>query len=136
MNGHSGIQQGAIGILGGTFDPVHYGHLRSAVEVRERLGLSTVHMLPSARPPHRGQHGAGAEQGGGSCNGCADGMGPGFGGCYWDPLLESSCGDLHWSASANISAPINKWTVDFEDGAVASSREDGVNFVFCVREGP
>lgn len=42
-----------VGILGGTFDPVHYGHLRAAVEVREKLGLGDVHMLPSANPPHR-----------------------------------------------------------------------------------
>lgn len=40
---------------------MHYGHLRAAVEVWERLGLSKVHMLPSARPPHRGRPGAGAE---------------------------------------------------------------------------
>lgn len=43
----------ALGILGGTFDPVHFGHLRAAVEVREALGLAEVRMLPSARPPHR-----------------------------------------------------------------------------------
>ena len=42
-----------VGILGGTFDPVHYGHLRAAVEVREKLGLGEVRMLPSAKPPHR-----------------------------------------------------------------------------------
>ena len=51
----------AIGILGGTFDPVHYGHLRAAVEVRERLGLSEMRMLPSARPPHRPEPGVTAE---------------------------------------------------------------------------
>lgn len=44
-----------IGIFGGTFDPVHYGHLRSAVEVKDIFGLSEVRLILSARPPHRGQ---------------------------------------------------------------------------------
>jgi len=43
----------AIGVFGGTFTPVHNGHLRLALELRERLGLARVHMVPSARPPHR-----------------------------------------------------------------------------------
>lgn len=43
----------AIGILGGTFDPVHCGHLRLAVEMRERLGLDTVRLVPAADPQLR-----------------------------------------------------------------------------------
>ncbi len=43
-----------IGIFGGTFDPVHLGHLRVAEEVRESLGLEEVWFVLSARPPHKG----------------------------------------------------------------------------------
>lgn len=42
-----------IGLLGGTFDPVHVGHLRGAIEVSELLGLDELRLIPSARPPHR-----------------------------------------------------------------------------------
>ncbi|MBZ0329138.1 nicotinate-nucleotide adenylyltransferase [Halomonas sp. ANAO-440] len=42
-----------IGMLGGTFDPVHLGHLRSAVELRECLSLDRVHMVPASMPPLR-----------------------------------------------------------------------------------
>ena len=42
-----------IGILGGTFDPVHIGHLRGALEVAEFMGLDELRLIPSARPPHR-----------------------------------------------------------------------------------
>lgn len=42
-----------IGILGGTFNPIHFGHLRSAEEVREAQRLDRVLFIPSATPPHK-----------------------------------------------------------------------------------
>ena len=51
MDRHTGARR--IGILGGTFNPVHIGHLRSAVEVADALQLDELRLIPSARPPHR-----------------------------------------------------------------------------------
>lgn len=42
-----------IGLFGGVFDPVHYGHLRSVEEVREALGLDEIWFIPTANPPHK-----------------------------------------------------------------------------------
>jgi nicotinate-nucleotide adenylyltransferase len=47
----------AIGIFGGTFDPVHIGHLRAAEEVRERYALEGVYLVPSNIPPHKNSEG-------------------------------------------------------------------------------
>jgi nicotinate-nucleotide adenylyltransferase len=40
-----------VGIFGGTFNPIHYGHLRAAEEVREKLGMDRILFIPSGSPP-------------------------------------------------------------------------------------
>jgi nicotinate-nucleotide adenylyltransferase len=46
-----------IGLFGGTFNPVHFGHLRAALEVKEGFGLEQVFLIPAAVPPHKDQGG-------------------------------------------------------------------------------
>lgn len=48
-------------IYGGTFDPIHNGHLRVAIELRERLGVDAIHLVPCHIPPHRGTPGGSSE---------------------------------------------------------------------------
>lgn len=45
---------GRIGLFGGTFDPVHFGHLRPALELAEAFDLDRLYLLPNHRPAHRG----------------------------------------------------------------------------------
>ena len=49
------VVPGSVGILGGTFDPIHHGHLVIAEEARESLGLERVLLVPAASPPHKPQ---------------------------------------------------------------------------------
>jgi nicotinate-nucleotide adenylyltransferase len=44
-----------IGLFGGTFDPIHWGHLRNAEEVREAFSLDRLLFIPAGKPPHRGR---------------------------------------------------------------------------------
>lgn len=51
-----------IGIFGGTFDPIHFGHLRPAIDVLETLNLDQIRFIPCYSPVHRGQPNASVEQ--------------------------------------------------------------------------
>ncbi len=52
----------SLAIFGGTFDPVHNGHLKSALELKQRLPLDRVFLLPCHLPPHRDMPGCTSEQ--------------------------------------------------------------------------
>lgn len=51
-----------IAVLGGSFDPIHIGHLRIAIEVRDQLQVDEVRLIPCGQPPHRDPFIANADQ--------------------------------------------------------------------------
>jgi len=51
-----------IGIFGGTFDPVHYGHIKPALSIKQTLNLSQLRFVPNHNPPHREQPWLSAQQ--------------------------------------------------------------------------
>lgn len=51
-----------IGIFGGTFDPIHFGHLRTAFELLQALRLHEIRFMPAGNPPHRETTVASAEE--------------------------------------------------------------------------
>jgi len=55
------VKRNRIGLLGGTFDPVHNGHLAVAEHVRKALGLDSVWFIPAFLPPHKNGHADGQD---------------------------------------------------------------------------
>ena len=66
-----------MGVFGGTFDPVHYGHLRTAFEMLQALRFDEVRFMPCGLPPHRGRTYASADQRLAMVRAATDGL-PGF----------------------------------------------------------
>ena len=62
MSAKSKTKTPLIGIFGGTFDPIHFGHLRAVNELNQYMQFSCVHWVLSARPPHKDRVGANVEQ--------------------------------------------------------------------------
>ena len=53
MRGLAAVRPASVGVMGGTFDPIHLGHLAIAEEARESLGLERILFVPAGLPPHK-----------------------------------------------------------------------------------
>jgi len=58
----SAVKIKPVAVLGGTFDPVHHGHLRLAIDIAETLGVEELRLMPGYQPVHRNNPSATAEQ--------------------------------------------------------------------------
>jgi len=56
------VTERLLGVLGGTFDPVHIGHLRTVMDLQQALNLTEIHLIPNYTPPHRTKPTLTAEQ--------------------------------------------------------------------------
>jgi len=62
VTGRPARADNVLGVLGGTFDPIHFGHLRSALEVMQALQLEELRLIPLHQPPHRSRPHSSAQQ--------------------------------------------------------------------------
>ena len=82
-----------LGLFGGTFDPIHFGHLRLAEEAIDHLGLAGVRWIPAGQPPHRGTPQVTAQQ-------------------RLEMVLRSTRKNARFSVdSAEVEAPVPSYTV-------------------------
>jgi nicotinate-nucleotide adenylyltransferase len=112
-----------IGILGGTFDPIHYGHLAIAEEARVALGFEQVLFVPAARQPlKRGEHAATPQQRLEMARlACADNPafavspieierdGPSYTADTLEALASAGLGALHFILGADAAGELHRW---------------------------
>jgi nicotinate-nucleotide adenylyltransferase len=102
------VVAGSVGILGGTFDPIHLGHLAAAEEAREALGLETVLFVPNGVPPHKGDRTISAPE-------------------HRVAMIEAAIADnpAFRLSRVEIDRPGPSYAVDTADQLAAESREAG-----------